>query len=193
MKLPRIIGVAGTNGSGKDTLGELLSEEAGYTDVSLSDILRGILDEQGLPHTRENLSATSKAIREAEGDGAMVRRVVAEHGYDTGLCITSIRTGGEVDELHRAGGILVWIDADEKVRYDRIVSAKRGRNEDTVTFEEFQRQQRAEMTPSVQGGGLNMGAVLEKADVLLENEFKSLDAYKQYLRDYFEISSLSSE
>ena len=44
MKLPKIVGVAGTNGSGKDTLGRLLHELLDYKNISLSDILRAELD-----------------------------------------------------------------------------------------------------------------------------------------------------
>ena len=78
MKLPRIVGVAGTNGSGKDTLGHLLAER-GYTTVSLSDILRHDLDEQGLPHTRENLNHQSKKIRDARGDAGVALRALEVH------------------------------------------------------------------------------------------------------------------
>ena len=46
MKLPHIVGVAGTNGSGKDTLGELLQAKSGYKAISLSDILREELTKQ---------------------------------------------------------------------------------------------------------------------------------------------------
>lgn len=188
MKLPRIIGIAGTNGSGKDTLGALLASRYGYKSVSLSDILRAELTRQGRPHTRENLSGLSRQIREAEGDGAMSRRVIETNDSDARLCITSVRTPGEVQEIQKAGGTMVWIDADEQIRYDRIQAAARGRGEtDNISFEEFQRQQAVEMTPTAEGGGLNMAAVRDLADVVIENDYGTVEAYEQHLIDTFEL------
>lgn len=187
MKLPRIVGVAGTNASGKDTLGHLLAER-GYHTISLSDILRHDLDEQGLPHTRENLSHQSKKIRDAHGDGGMSKRAIDLHQDKDGLCITSIRTPGEAEEIKKQGGIVIWIDADRRVRYDRIMRAHRGRLEDQVTFEQFAEQEDAEMTPSEQGGGLNMGGVKAIADIKIDNTFETVESYSQHLIEQFELS-----
>lgn len=189
MKLPKIIGVAGTNGSGKDTVGELLHDEKHYDFVSLSNILRQQLDEEGLPHSRENLSMMSKRIRDRDGDGglsALTIKRFKESSTADGICITSIRTPGEVDAIHAEGGIVVWIDADERIRYERISASRRDRPEDQITFEQFIEQQQAEMTPTKQGNGLNMQGVKDKADVSLTNEFSSVDEFCRHVRDYFE-------
>lgn len=187
MKLPRIVGVAGTNGSGKDTLGNLLAER-GYTTVSLSDILRHDLDEQGLPHTRENLNHQSKKIRDARGDAGVALRALEVHAEAKGLCITSIRTPGEAQILKDNGGVIIWIDADRKLRYERVLRAHRGRIEDQVTFEQFSEQEDAEMNPTEQGGGLNMGGVKALADVMVDNVFETVEQYEQYLIKQFELS-----
>lgn len=179
-----IVGVAGTNGSGKDTLGDLLSVEFDFTTVSLSDILRAELDKLGMPHTRENLSNHSKRLRDSEGDGAMAVRALTTHRYSTHrLCLTSIRTPGEVDTVHQAGGIVFWIDADPKIRYARITSRAGIRAAtDLLSYEEFLQQQEAEMKPSKQGGGLHMDGVREKADRVIRNEFPDVEVYKEHLR-----------
>lgn len=185
-KLPPIIGVSGTNGAGKDYLATLLHERVGYQSVSISDILRAELTDQGKPHTRENLSALSKQIRDADGDGGMVRRVFAKYGHNK-LCITSVRTPGEAREIQQAGGTMVWVDADPHVRYARIVGGARGRVDDQLPFEEFEAQQRAEMTPSAQGGGLHMAAVRDIADMFIDNNFASLDEYRAHLIELFDL------
>ncbi len=187
MKIPRIVGVAGTNGAGKDALGDLLRDEQGYTVVSLSDILRDELTRDGLEHTRENLSGRSQQIRQAEGDAALARRTIDKHSDKARLVMTSLRTPGEADQIQSAGGIVVWIDADQKLRYDRLVAARRGRVTDEISFEEFQQQEASEMTPTAQGGGLNMAGVKAKADVTIINEFDSLADYLDYLRRFFEL------
>lgn len=188
MKLPRIVGVAGTNASGKDTLGELLAQR-GYTTISLSDILRHDLDEQGLPHTRENLSHQSKKIREAHGDGGMAIRALDLHADKDGLCITSLRAPGEAQVIQANGGMIIWIDADRRVRYERIMQSHRGRLEDQVTFEQFAEQEDAEMSPSEQGGGLNMGGVKALADMQIDNTFETVESYVQHLTETFELNA----
>ncbi len=188
--ITKIVGIAGTNGSGKDTLGHMLRDEFGYTTVSLSDILREELTRHGLPHTRENLSGLSSEMRQAEGDGVMSRKVFRKYGTDRKLCITSIRAPGEAEEIQKVGGIIVWIDADQRVRYDRIQMANRGRGvTDELSFEEFKAQEAREMTPTTLGGGLNMAAVRDMADEKIANNFDSLKAYQDYLREYFKLSA----
>lgn len=188
MKLPQFVGVAGTNASGKDTLGHLLAER-GYTTISLSDILRHDLDEQGLPHTRENLSHQSKKIRDAHGDAGLAIRAMHLHADKDGLCMTSLRTPGEAEAIKQQGGVVIWIDADRRVRYDRIMRSHRGRLEDQVTFEQFCEQEDAEMTPSEQGGGLNMGGVKALADVTIDNTFEDVDTYSKHLIEQFELNA----
>lgn len=193
MKLPQIVGIAGTNGSGKDTLGALLHDKKGYDNVSLSDILRAELDKLGKEHTRENLSGMSKQIRDAEGDSAMADRALtywSETGTGAGLCITSIRTPGEAKAIQDAGGMIIWVDADDKRRYERVVSGARARVTDTISFDEFMEQHHREMTPTEKGGGLNAGAVREIADVFIENNYDTLEEYEAFLREYFELDEL---
>ena len=77
MKLPEIVGVAGTNASGKDTLGALRATLQNAKFVSLSDIMRHELDLQGLPHERENLGALGNKWRAESGAGVLVDKSVA--------------------------------------------------------------------------------------------------------------------
>lgn len=190
MKLPEIVGIAGTNGSGKDTLGSLLHTRKGYDTVSLSDILRAELDRLGKEHSRENLSGLSRQIREAEGDGAMATRAIATwhtSGNGKGLCITSLRTPGEAEAIQASGGMIIWVDADDVRRYERVVSGARGRVTDLISFEDFMEQQHREMVPTEKGGGLNMAAVRDIADVFIENNYDTLEEYEAFLGKHFEL------
>ncbi len=191
MKLSRFVGVAGTNGSGKDTLGRVLEHE-GYRAASLSDILRTEATKRGLEHTREHLSSISHELRMELGEGALSQRLIEEASADEKLVITSLRVPGEVEAIQKRGGIIVWIDADPHERYRRILAAHRDRPTDEVSFEEFQRQEAAEMTPSEEGGGLNMAAVRDLADVTVLNDFASKEDFETYLCQRFELG-VSSE
>ncbi|MEO6109465.1 MAG: hypothetical protein ABIP50_00430 [Candidatus Saccharimonadales bacterium] len=194
MKLPEIVGVAGTNAAGKDTLGDLRSKLQHAKFVSLSDILRRELDVRGLPHERENLRSVSLEFRTADGPGVMSAKTIALYESEkadkqySGLTITSIRTPEEAKTIQNAGGVIIWIDADRHIRYDRTQKRAQGRPEDQKTFEQFVSEEDAEMTPSVEGGGLNMSGVRDVADITVINDFDSVEAYESYLKKEFEIN-----
>lgn len=196
MKLPEIVGISGTNGAGKDELGKLLVERQGYSFHSVSDLLRDELTRQNKPHTRENMGALSKQWRNESGDdGIMFTKAIEKYeaekhelGYH-GLALVNMRHPGEVAVIHAHQGTAVWVDADQHLRYERIQSASRGRHEDNVTFAQFQTDEEREMHPPVDAphGALNMAAVKAKADILIENDFPSVAAYRDFLIAKFEL------
>jgi dephospho-CoA kinase len=194
MKLPEIVGVAGTNASGKDTLGELRASIQNAKFVSLSDIIRRELDERGLSHERENLRALGGEWRSQEGLGVLADKTIAlyesekvEKGYN-GLTLTSIRQPKEVEVIQAAGGIVIWIDADPHVRYERTQKRGLNRPEDKKTFEQFVAEEEAEMRPSPENGLLDMGGVRDAADITIINEFDSVEQYEDYLKKEFELA-----
>ena len=82
--------------------------------------------------------------------------------------IESVRTEGEVDCLaKKAQFALVAVDADQKIRYDRV--HVRGSDTDDVTFEKFCSQEAAEMTSS-KPTEQNLARCIELADVVLTND-----------------------
>lgn len=188
IKLPDLVGITGANGAGKDVLAQLLVELASYGHVSLSNVLRTELTKRGQEHSRANLSALSHEIRSLSGDGAMVEHLFAESELADKLCITSVRTPGEAAAIKARGGVIIWVDADIELRYQRIHSGKRGRVSDQVSYQEFLDQEQNEMTPSEAGGGLNMAAVRDMADYTIYNNFPSLEEFKDDLLDSFVIT-----
>lgn len=171
----KLIGIAGTNGAGKDSVGQLLADKHGWLFVSVTDMLREECRRRGLPVNRENLRMISAEWRRAGGLGVLIDKAVdVFNGQDEsyqGLAIASLRNPGEVDRVHELGGKVIWIDADPRMRYDRIQSANRGRGaEDTKTFEEFLVEQEAEMQSSGDEATLNMSGVKTKADKIILNE-----------------------
>ena len=173
----QIIGVGGTNGSGKDTLGAILAEKHGFKFISLTDMLRAECRERGLSVERENLRMISAEWREKGGLGAPIDKVVAAYGalpeqYE-GLVTASLRNPGEADRVHELGGTVVWVDADPKIRYERVMSADRGRAaEDNKTFEQFLQEEHDEMypKPGASATALSSIDVKNRADVTILNE-----------------------
>lgn len=190
-KLPEIIGLAGTNGAGKDTLGDLRFARKGAEKVSLSDILRTEADKRGLSHERSNLSAISTEWANKLGAGAlstMTIRNFNENRTETsaGLSIVSIRRPDEAQAIKDEGGLMLWIDGERELRYNRILEANRGRVTDFKTYEEFCAEEDVEMYPkSDDPFALNMSGVRDVADVHLINEFESKEKFEAYLIDRF--------
>ncbi len=183
-----MIGVAGTNGSGKDAIGHILAEHYGFLFITVTDLLREECRKRGIPVERENLRLVSAEWRRQYGTGVLVDKAVEafrslpDADRYTGLVIASLRNPGENDRVHELGGTMLWADADPKVRYERVQknAASRGRaEEDTKTFEEFMAEEEAEMhaPEGADAAMLNMAAVKEKCDLFVENNSSKLEIF----------------
>jgi cytidylate kinase len=180
-----IIGLSGTNGSGKDTVGHILAEKHGFLFISVTDLLRAEAGRRGLPVEREVLRTISAEWRRELGLGVLVDKAVAEYEVVKsryhGVAIASLRNPGEADRVHDFGGTVVWIDADPRTRYERIQANAviRGRaEEDNKTYEQFLAEEEAEMHSSGDAATLDMAGVKAKADVFMENSSDSLATFQ---------------
>src|SRR4051812_10260080 len=120
----KIIGLSGTNGSGKDTAGHVLADYHGYLFVPATELLRNEVRRRNLPITRENLRMVGNHWRDELGVGVLVDKAVADYQVAqelyAGVIISSLRNPGEAERVHALGGTVIWIDADPKIRYKRI-------------------------------------------------------------------------
>jgi dephospho-CoA kinase len=194
----RIIGLAGTNGSGKDTVGRILANDYGYLFVSVTDLLREEALKRKIEPSRENLRMISAERRRETGQlGVLVDKALDKFersgGSYEGLAIASLRNPGEADRVHELGGRVIWIDADPHIRYDRIQAnaAARGRAaEDAKTFEQFQADEAAEMNQSGDATTLNMSAVKARCDTSVINNQDDLRNLKTRIEE--SLSNLAS-
>lgn len=189
MKTEKLIGVAGTNGSGKDLLGALLAKHYSFWFISVTELLRDECRKRNLPVERENLRAISAEWRRKQGLGVLVDKAIDafaalpnKESY-AGVVMSSFRNPAEADRMHELGGMVMWVDAEPRIRYERIQAnaAHRGRaEEDTKTFEQFLAEEAAEMKPPVgaDAAELNMAAVKDRADVVLQNNGDSVEAFR---------------
>ena len=184
----RIIGLSGTNGSGKDTVGHVLNENHGFLFVPTTELLRVELRRRHLPVTRKNLRMVSVEWRHELGLGVLVDKAVADfqvaRDLYAGVVISSLRNPGEADRVHDLGGTVVWIDADPRIRYQRIQanSVSRGRaEEDNKTYDQFIAEEVAEMSPPKDGddASLDMNAVKERSDIIIDNSKMDLQTFRK--------------
>lgn len=167
-------GVSGTNGSGKDTLGELLQEKHGFLFISVTDMLRKEARAREWPVEREQLRTISAEWRREHGLGVLIDKSVEHYeqlGGDEkykGLVVASLRNHGEADRVHDLSGRVIWLDADPEIRYNRIFSRQRT-SEDNKTFDQFLAEEQAEMISTGDEATLDMSKVRDRSDIFITN------------------------
>lgn len=183
----KLLGLSGTNGAGKDSVGELLAAKHGFLFVSVTDMLRDECRKRGLAIERENLRAISGEWRREGGLGVLVDKAVAVFEQQPkkyqGLVLASLRNPGEADRVHELGGSVGWIDADVQVRFARVTAGSRGRgSEDQKTFDQFVSEQEAEMH-GIPGDptSLKMEAVKDKSDIFIINDGNDMAQFEQHV------------
>ena len=138
-----IIGLTGTNGSGKTVAANHLRKK-GFSCYSLSDVIREELAARGLRPTRENLIAEGNRLRSEFGPAVLARRIARKFRLDQNYVVDSIRTPQEVRALRECGAFhLLHLDAPREVRYERAL--RRGGNRVPASFTEFCEQEEREL------------------------------------------------
>ena len=183
----KIIGIGGTNGSGKDTLSQLLADDYGWLFVSVSqDLIIPELRERGLPLERKNMAALTAEWNRDIDEGAVIDKAVEkfrQKGIEkfTGLVISSIRHPWEADRIHELGGKVVWLDADPKLRYERIFSRGQG-EKDRKSFEQFLAEEESEKHHSGDKATLNWQGVKNRSDIFITNDGNDIQEFRRNAR-----------
>lgn len=184
-----IYGVAGTNGSGKDSLMDLLVEYGFLmfnTSNSLRQISQAVFNSTDRGGNDSPMGRLGNAFRVAY-PGGMVElglldwwlraAVLPDDLKPKGLVIGSIRGTGEVQRLKEFGGQLIVVDADPRIRYDRLTS--RGRADDGITFEQFVEKESGDMAVGeTDPTKFGMAAVINAADIRIVNNGNDIATFK---------------
>ncbi|MFT4303362.1 MAG: AAA family ATPase [Candidatus Woesearchaeota archaeon] len=139
-----IIGITGPAGAGKgEVVNYLLSKE--FLHFSVRNFIIEEIKKQNLEINRDNMIVVANELRTKNGSDYIARKLL-EKAKNTGknCVIESIRSIGEVEILkNNENFILLGVDADIKLRYERIL--KRGSETDKVNFKKFKEQEDIEM------------------------------------------------
>lgn len=160
-----IIGITGSLAAGKDTVAQIL-EENGFRHISLSQILRDLVIKKGGDLSTASLTEEGNLLRHEMGDGFLAKKALQSVQGNT--VVSSIRQPGEVTELKKNKHFfLVNVDADPKIRWQRLKSRKRPG--DPLTMEGMLEIEKKQMKS---GGSkdIQLDVVASMADYVVNND-----------------------
>jgi len=135
-----ILGFVGPLASGKEEAKKYLEKNYSVGTHRFSIMLRDILTRLYLPITRENMQNLSLDLRTRFGSDTLARVIAEDVKNDNHeiIVVDGVRRMDDIIKLKDVPGFcLVAINAEPKIRYDRLI--KRGENADDnqKTYAEF--------------------------------------------------------
>lgn len=173
-----IVGITGTLGAGKGTIVDYLEKEKGFAHYSVRGYLEKEMARRGLANNRDNMVITANDLRKKNSPSFIVEELYNEaKSQGKNAIIESIRTPGEVDFLKDQGQfILLAVDADPKVRYERIKQRKS--STDDVDFKTFLANEEREFI-TTDPNKQNLKKCIDMSDKVLINNGSMFDLFAQ--------------
>ncbi len=163
-----IVGITGTLGAGKGTIVEYLIREKGFRHYSVRQFLIEKIKEKGLIVNRDSMTEVANNLRAKHSPSYIIEQLYKEaEASGTNAIIESIRTPGEIEFLKKQGKFfLIAVDADPRIRYDRITL--RASETDNITFDTFLANEKREYITS-DPNKQNLSKCIQLADIVLHN------------------------
>ncbi len=178
MKL--VIGLVGEKGSGKQTFVNFfkdLNPNLNIRQVRFSDILAQTLLMWDIPITRSNLQQLSIAMDKTFGSKTLAHAAKFNiEGENADVIIfDGIRGQTQVDMIKTyPKNIIIYITANQKLRYQRLKNKSEKVGETGLSFEQFMKEEKVKVEIAVPKIG-------KKADFKIENN-STLDEFKAKIR-----------
>lgn len=163
-----LLGITGTDGSGKGTVVDYLVKEKSFTHYSARAMFIEELERQGRSTTRDDLRLMGNELREKHGNDQLITHYFKrfQESGAANAVIESLRATAEVETLRAKGGILLAVDAGQQLRYERIQERKL--SSDQISFEKFVEQEAIEMNDP-DPHGMQKAKVMQMADYTIQN------------------------
>jgi dephospho-CoA kinase len=162
-----IIGLTGSFGAGKGCVSDYLVNQKGFTHYSARAFLIEEIERRGLPVNRDSMIDVANDLRKTHGPTYIFEQLVGQAKAAGGdAVVDSVRAVAEAKYVKEQGGLVLGIDAEPQVRYERIIA--RGSETDKVSFEEWHQQELRESNPDDPTKQDIFGA-LRESDVIIMN------------------------
>lgn len=142
-----IIGLAGEMACGKGTAAKHIQKEHKASSYRFSTMLRDVLNRLYIEQTRENVAGISTILRQKFGED-LFAKVMAEdvkRDSDDIIAIDGIRRMADIEYLKKIPEFkLIYIEADIKRCYERIIHRGENSDDNGKTFDEFVKEHELE-------------------------------------------------
>lgn len=163
-----ILGLTGSFGAGKGWVADYLVKQKNFAHFSARTFIITEINKRGLDVDRDSMTTVANDLRKNFGPTYIFEQLIALAKAQGGDCvIESIRAVAEARYLKEQGGVVLGIDADPKIRYQRI--QRRGNETDHVSFAKWQEQERAESNPDDPTKQDIFGA-LRESNIIISND-----------------------
>jgi dephospho-CoA kinase len=130
-----LIGITGTIGAGKGTVVDYLKQK-GFLHYSARTFLTKEIEKRGMPLIRDSYFTVSNELRQKGGPAYIIYQLLDQaRDSNAPAIIESVRNVGELETLRKEGAFIIAVNADQKLRYERIF--QRGASTDHITYEKF--------------------------------------------------------
>lgn len=170
--MPKIIGLSGTIGAGKEIVKEYFMKKYNCYHVSLSSVIRAEFEKRKGIFNRKVWQDQGNEMRKKYGNFILAKLAISYMSRDKQIIIVDgIRNPGEVEYLKRGFGrsfYLIGVDASQEIRFERIV--KRSRPSDPKTWEEFVAVDERDQGVNEPAYGQQTKACLDLADFIVTTD-----------------------
>lgn len=170
-----ILGFVGDLAGGKGTICKYLKEKYGVNSYRYSTMLRDVLNRMYIPESRENLQLISKILRENFGQDLMSKVIADDVANDSKqlVAVEGIRRPTDITYLEKMPGFnLIYITAEPKTRWERLVKRAENPGDNEKSFEQFLTDEQAEADKLIKELGT-------KAKYTINNNGDFEEFYKQ--------------
>lgn len=172
------IGIAGRMGCGKGRASAYLIKKYQAQRFRSSDPLRSVLDTFCIPQSRENMGKLSTFLRVTYGESIIAHAVVELiEKSEANICIfDGMRRKIDAETLCSLDNFfLLFIETDEKLRYERYVKRNENPGDAEMPYDEFLERSNAEPEREID-------LLKEKADFIVKNN-GTLEEFEQRIEE----------
>ncbi len=145
---------------------EYLVTKKGFSHYSARYFILEEIKRRGLEQNRSMTREVANELRKEHGPSYLMEQIYEMAKEEPKAVLESVRTIGEAEFLKSKGALLFAVDADRKLRYERIVA--RASELDHIDFDTFCAQEDVEMASS-DPWDMNVFGVMQISDARIEN------------------------